>query len=361
MKIHYFASQENAGPQAQLLQRRGITYGWIAVDGLAAMPSAEEVQHAWRADQAVLLPGVLAGELPRFAGEIAQAQQLMEQVLDGESLAELLDAEPYAERLAADFSLTAASFEENDEQGIEKVYFDAWQDDDVAADDLWCKASWLSFDDTDASLRFRFSFGMEGYEDVAADPERQRWAARLTDAVFPESAAITQHGELNALLRRMLDCREVEYAERIVYFNAPNGGAQMHHDVERGHDGVLFAQMSGSTFWLALAKPLLMDEIDAYLAQAPAGEWTELHALAQDRPALASHLDEPEHDLAESLLDRCPDFCRHLIERGYAYVLAPGDVLLMPQYSLASCVWHSVICLGNEAGEGLSFALKKTA
>lgn len=257
------------------------------------------------------------------------------------------------------FDLSGTSFEEHDDQGIEKVYFDAWQDDDIVADNLWCKASWLSFEEEEGSLRFRFSFGIEGYEDVAADPERELWAARLTDAVFPESAAVTRHPGLNALLAGMLDCPRVAFNERIVYFNAPNGGAQMHHDVERGHDGVVFAQMSGSTFWLALAKPRLLDEIKAFLAQAPAAEWTELRKLAADRQVLAAYLDESDHELAEQLLDREPDFFRHLIERGYAYVLEAGDVLLMPQLALDTCVWHSVICLGEEVGEGLSFALTR--
>ncbi|WP_217994848.1 hypothetical protein [Methylogaea oryzae] len=283
----------------------------------------------------------------------------MEQTLEGSDVAESFEGEPYARRLPPEFALTGTSYEEHDDQGIEKVYFDAWQNDELAADDLWCKASWLSFEDDDASLRFRFSFGMEGYEDVAADPERQMWAAKLTDAIFPESAAVTAHAGLNALLAHMLDCERLAFAERIVYFNAPNGGAQMHHDVERGHDGVVFAQMSGSTFWLALSKPKLLDEIDAYLAAAPAEQWGDLRALAKDRQALACYLEERDHELAEQLLDRTPDFFRHLIERGYAYVLRPGDVLLMPQYSLDTCVWHSVICLGDEAGEGLSFALKR--
>ncbi|MDD5035055.1 MAG: hypothetical protein PHE55_09875, partial [Methylococcaceae bacterium] len=240
----------------------------------------------------------------------------------------------------------------------EKVFFDAWQEDDIVADNLWCKASWLSFDEEDGSLRLRFSFGIEGYEDVAADPERQFWAAKLTDAIFPESAAVTEHPGLNGILAEMLSCQRLAFTERIVYFNAPNGGAQMHHDVERGHDGVVFAQMSGSTFWLALSKPKLMDEIDAFLAESTA-DWLELRKLTADRTSFAAYLEQSDHELAEALMDRHPEFFRHLIERGYAYVLRPGDVLLMPQYSTDTCVWHSVLCLGDEPGEGLSFALKK--
>ena len=356
MTLRYLTSPES--DTDSLLCRRGIDYGWLGEIGRPAMPVADDIKSRWNKDEAVFLPGILANTLPQFATPIAQAHRLYEETRDGTVLSELLEAEPYAERLQPNFDLSGTSFEEHDDQGIEKVYFDAWQDDDIVADNLWCKASWLSFDDEDGSLRFRFSFGMEGYEDVASDQDRQTWAARLTDAIFPESATVTENASLRAILNHMLDSQHVAFMERIVYFNAPNGGAQMHHDVERGHDGVVFAQLSGSTFWLALSKPRLMDEIVAFLDSAPSDDWQELRALSRDRQALACHLDDPDHELAEALIDRTPEFFRHLIERGHAYVLHPGDALLMRQNNLETCVWHSVICLGEEAGEGLSFALK---
>ncbi len=341
------------------LLRRGFEYGWIDVKMRGIMPDAAEVGRAWQNHEAIFLPAILADTLPSYQSDIAQAHSLMDKVRSGADLSELLEAEIYQDRLQASFELSGVSLEDNDDQGIMKVIFDAWEEDEMVADNLWCKASWLSFDEEDGSLRFRFSFGFEGYEDVAADPVRQDWAARLTDAVFPESAAVTAHPGLNALLQAMLDCQRVGFMERIVYFNANNGGAQMHHDVERGHDGVVFAQLSGSTFWLALPKPKLLDEIGAFLAQAAADKWPQLRQLATDRQALSDYLDERDHEWAEDLLDRTPEFFRHLIERGFAYVLVPGDVLLMPQQSLDTCVWHSVICVGNETGEGLSFALQR--
>ncbi len=323
------------------------------------MPDAAEVKRAWQNNEAIFLPAILADALPFYQPDIAQAHSLAEEIQQGADLSELLETEPYDLRLQPAFDLSGASFEDNDDQGIEKVIFDAWVEDEMVADNLWCKASWLSFDEEDGSLRFRFSFGFEGYEDVAADRVRQDWAAKLTDAIFPESAAMASHQYLNAILQTILDCERVGFMERIVYFNAPNGGAQMHHDVERGHEGVVFAQLSGSTFWLALAKPKLLDEIDAFLAQTPADKWPQLRKLADDRQALSDYLEERDHEWAEDLIDRTPEFFLHLIERGYAHVLKPGDVLLMPQPSLDTCVWHSVICLGEETGEGLSFALKR--
>lgn len=358
MAIHYYPPSQNPDGALPLL-RRGFDYGWIKADGIPPVPPTATIKTAWQGNEAIFLPGILRETLAEFQTDIAQAHKLMAQVLAGEDLSNLLEDEPYAERLEADFALSGASLEDNDPQAIEKVIFDAWQEDDIVADNLWCKASWLSFIDEDDSLRFRFSFGFEGYEDVAADQERQRWAAKLTDAIFPESAIVTRHEALNRLLAEMLDCGQVEFAERIIYFNAPNGGAQMHHDVERGHEGVVFAQLSGSTFWLALAKPKLLDEILSFLEMTAPELWPELRTLATSREALSSYLEEADHELAEQLIDQTPEFFRHLIERGYAQLLQPGDVLLMPQADLDTCVWHSVIGLGDKAGEALSFALKK--
>ncbi len=367
MAVQWFSSSENDPKRFELL-RRGFQLGWIREDERPSMPDAEEVKRAWHADETSMLPGILSDVIDNYATEIEQAHRLMEQTLHGEPLAPRIESEPYASRLLPKFPLLSAVFEEHDEQCIEKLFFDAEEDGNVIAEDLWCKASWLSFDDNDASMRFRFSFGMEGYEDVAADPERQMLASEITDAVFPESAAITEHKKLNDLLREMVDSKPA-YTERIIYFNAPNGGAQMHHDVERGHLGVVFAQMSGSTGWLSLPKPILIDEIQAFLAQPESHEalakvlpkiddQNALRELAEDRAALSAHMDEFDHELSEALMDRCPEFIKHLFDRGYGYILNPGDVLLMPQRDLENCAWHTVFCISEDPGEALSFALR---
>lgn len=341
------------------LMRRGFSHGWVKSVQPQAMPAPADARDAWQRRQPIFLPAILADSLPAFHADIAQASDLMERIRQGAEFSELLDAEAYQARLNPAFELSGASFEDNDPQAIEKLIFDAWEDGEIVADNLWCKASWLSFDDEDGSLRFRFSFGFEGYEDVAADPVRQAWAAKLTDAIFPESASVTQNQRLNALLRAVLACEDIGFMERIVYFNAPNGGAQMHHDVERGHAGVVFAQLSGSTFWLALSKPRLLDAMTAYLERSESGQWPELKRLAINREALAEYLEKPDHELAEALMDRDEAFTRHLLEQGHAFVLQPGDAILLPQESLDDCVWHSVFCLGDVTGEGLSFALKR--
>lgn len=369
MDICFSLVNPDADSALQPVRRRGFDLGWVKAAGPVSMPDAAAVVAGWQQDQAALLPGMI--NVNPFREEIAQAHHLMAQVLEAEEVGPFFDAEPYLSRLQY-LPMLATSAEEHDKQGIEKLYFDAEQDDgEIIAEGLWCKASWLSFHDDDASLRFRFSFGMEGFEDVAADPLKQQWAGKLCDALFPESAAVTEDAAVLNLLKTVLG-GEVAFVERIVYFNAPNGGAQMHHDVERGHDGVIYAQLSGSTFWLALAKPLLMDELTAFVADPAYSdavrsvlpdqtERDELARLLQDRVALAEYMEEPDHELVEAIMDRSAAFTGYLCERGYGYIVKAGDALLMPQRDLESCVWHAVTCLGDEPGEALSFALRRKA
>ncbi len=366
--IKYASSFQKISPAQrsgwQPLLRRGFQLGWVAEEGRPKIPTTSEVVTRWRNDQATMLPGII--DVTMWQSEITAAERLMAASLEADELSPLLEAQPYKDHLSKTFYLVASSLEEHDEQGIEKVYFDAESDGEVVAENLWCKASWLSFIEEDASLRFRFSFGMECLEDVAADPERQLWAGKLCDTIFPESKAISENGQLLSTLKEVVG-ETPAFVERIVYFNAPNGGAQMHHDVERGHDGVVFAQLSGSTFWLALSKPELMDalidfadnfgaEVEQLLPEKNDRE--KLAALLHNRAALADYMDEFDHELVESVMDRSALFTEYLVNRGYAYILHAGDVLLLPQRDLDNCVWHSVTCLGNEPGEALSFAVR---
>ncbi|MDQ6954210.1 MAG: hypothetical protein Q9M20_02055, partial [Mariprofundaceae bacterium] len=301
------------------------------------------------------IPAIAMQDVSQSKAHIQAAHQMMEAILGGIAIAEAFEEDATNQRLRPEFALLASSAEEHDEQGIEKVYFDVEKAGDICAEDLWCKASWLSFHDEDASLRFRFSFGMEGFEDVAADPERQLWAGELCERVFPESAIITKNTEILSLLQEILG-KEPAFVERIVYFNAPNGGAQFHHDVERGHAGVVFAQLSGTTFWLALDKQTLMDEMINFAENNAVSD--NLKTLIQHRGKLSDYMEEQDHAIVEELIDQQPDFIRYLIDKGYSHNLQTGDILLLPQQDLDHCVWHSVLTLGDDPGEALSFAVR---
>ncbi|MBL4759792.1 MAG: hypothetical protein JKY80_02915 [Mariprofundaceae bacterium] len=337
------------------LQRRGFELGEVTIPVEQNKPSKEQIIAAWQANKAITIPAIAMQGVVQQDTHIQAAHRMMETMLDGAELAETFEEDAINQRLRPEFALLASSAEEHDEQGIEKVYFDVEEGGDICAEDLWCKASWLSFHDEDASLRFRFSFGMEGFEDVAADPARQVWSGELCERVFPESSIITKNTEILSLLQEILG-KEPAFVERIVYFNAPNGGAQFHHDVERGHAGVVFAQLSGATFWLALDKQTLMDEMIHFAQNHAVND--DLKVLMQNREVLSDYMEEQDHAMVEEFIDQRADFIRYLIDKGYSHSLQAGDVLFLPQQDLDHCVWHTVFTLGDEPGEALSFAVR---
>lgn len=347
------------------LMRRGHMLGEIDARHIA---SARSDVSLWQRGEAVYLPALCAPGLAAAAGDIVQAKLLYLAVLDEESCEAVLAEPPYRARLEQQFESLGGSINEGDEQEIETVFFDAVDAGEIKAEDLWLKVSWLSFHEEDASLRFRFSFGVDHVEDVAADPARQRYAAALTDAIFPESRLITQNAELNTLICGLLGGESPSYVERIVYFNAAGGGAYFHHDRERGHAGVVYAQLSGQTFWLALPKQTLLAEIIAYVGDCEErDDWPftindkvrrELKALRQNEQDLSAELDSFCNDSLIQLINETGAFIERLIRHGYGKIVHTGDVLLLSQKDELSCCWHSVFCLGDEAGEALSFAVR---
>jgi hypothetical protein len=214
---------------------------------------------------------------------------------------------------------------------------------------------------------------MVGFEDVAADLERQTYAGELTEAIFPESAIISSDKKLEQQLCKALGIDRLAYVERIIYFNAPNGGAQFHQDIEPGHLGVVFAQLRGRTGWLACSKNELMDEIEKFVSNAAnhatlqqllpdANAFKELMNVSADRTQLNLWMDDnSNNEPLELLLNRCPQFYQHLSDCGYTYIINPGDIILLPQKDLNECCWHTVFCLDNFAGEALSFAIREVA
>lgn len=356
-------------PAPLLLQRRGVRLGWVLPNTAKQAPTDAELQARWQAGAPVHLPGLLRDLLPAFRREIRASERLMQRIVDGADGAALLSRAPYRHRLAPQFDMLASYCNEGDLQEIATVEFDAVRGKRILAENLWVKLAWLSFEPGDASLRFRFSFGIADCDDVAADLPRQRWAAKLAQAVFPESAIITENRPLKARLRRILGIGAMDFLERIVYFNAPGGGAQFHHDVERGHLGVIFAQLTGRTAWLALAKPVLVEELRRFLHRPETQ--TELKRLLPDsdeqslllrkartKRMLAAYFDARDNDPLERIINRSPLFVRQLLENGHGFALSPGDVLLLPQADFATCCWHSVFCLDDQPGEALSFAIR---
>lgn len=343
------------------LIRRGFKLGSAPDKPSCAKP---QITERWANGYPVLLEEIAKPSIEHHQQAILATEKLVLSVLEGNECLPLLNSPHYKARLTANFTALGCAINEGDDQEIETVLFDAVTNGEVVAEDLWMKLSWLSFAEEDASLRFRFSFGVDHEEDVAADSTRQRYAAQLTNAIFPESAIITENQSLKTTLTELLNCDNIHYVERIVYFNAPSGGAYLHHDLERGHAGVAFAQLSGSTYWLALPKNALILEIvnfvnaDVWPESVGQKAREEIRTLANNPKNLAEELDSFANSSLIHLINETETFVQQLVRNGHGQELVAGDILLLPQQDQDTCCWHSVFCLGEEMGQALSFAIR---
>jgi len=349
--------------------RRNIHSGWVNIGRPSPELIPNDITDRWIKSQPIFLSKFLTSSLPSYTANIEYSKKLYAEIIAGQAIDCLLDEPEYLTRLGEKFELLSSRFDESDRQELVSIDFDLMENGELAMEDIWMRISWLSFIETDKSLRFRFSFGMEGFDDVSLDIERQLAAAELCDRIFPESRLISHNESLKELLKKTLSVSDLYFLERIVYYNAKNGGAQFHHDAEKGHLGVVYAQLTGETLWLALSKQELMDEIQLFLSEKDHLEdlrsvvkkgvgYERLIKLTQDRVLLEQLLDDPSNDEIGELLNELPAFFEQLVNNQYAYVLRPGDLILLPQQSQQNCAWHSVFCLGEHAGQALSFAIK---
>ncbi len=153
---------------------------------------------------------------------------------------------------------------------------------------------------------------------------------------------------VRAWLRRATG-RTVRLSERILFANAPGGGAAFHHDAETGQLGVAYAQLAGKTAWLALPKRELAEHVRR-LASGPL-------ARAFEGPARALRTLERHLPGVERLLNADPRLTRALAEAGRLYVLSAGDLLFLPSPGPDDVAWHSVFALGTRPSLALSFGI----
>ena len=316
------------------LERRGSRHGTVR-PGAPLRLTPQEARERWLGAEPVLLRGAAAVGEPGAKRAISRTLAMFARLRDGAEIGPEIRRRLAGQRR---FEPAGESVDLGDEREIGKVHADLRGRGRVL-EDLWAKLSRISPDSRDDSLRIRFSFGGERLDDWSTDPVRARAADELAEAVFPECRLLTAHREAARLLRRWTGGR-VRYSERIVFSNAPGGGAVFHHDAEDGQLGVAYAQLSGRTAWLALSKRAL--------AAAVAGRRDSARALRR--------LDG--HDPAlDRLLNRTPSFTRRLVERGALFVLRAGDVLLLPSHGPDDAAWHSVFALGARPSLAHSYGL----
>jgi hypothetical protein len=333
------------------LERRGVRHGFARDDGRHDVDSmagaSADARARWRAARPLVLRGVLEPALSGARREVASTLALFDCLRRG------ADFQAWVwRRLGGDPAWTpaGASVDLGDEREILKVFAHARaRGGRAAARDLYAKLSWIAHDPRDRSLRIRFSFGAEQLFDWRHETRRAPHADLLAEALFPECAVLTEQ----VALRRWIEAlagTAVRYSERIVYNNAPSGGAVLHHDAEPNQLGVLYGQLEGATAWLALPKREL-------------GQVLRESGRARTVRGALARLDRESDGELMPLLNHTPAFTRELVERGAFLVLRKGDALILPSPGWNDCCWHAVFALGRRASLAHSyglFALRRT-
>jgi len=307
-----------------------------------------ETRARWDGDRPIHLAGILARGLPALRAPIGRTLDLFEALRDDERSFES-EVRGRLRRIKS-FSPSGSVVDTGDGREIEKVYVDGMQGRKFAARALYAKLSWIAHDPRDVSLRIRFSFGSERLFDWQKETRRAPWAARYAEAVFPECRALTGNRALMATIERLTG-RRVRLSERIIYNNAPDGGAIFHHDCEPWQLGVVFGQLAGETAWFALPKR----ELAELVAEFTRG--TKLARLCGTPARARKALDREGDETVETLLNRTPKFTRLLVERGHLLHLRAGDALLLPNHAWDDTCWHSVFALGDEASLAHSYGI----
>lgn len=322
------------------LHRRGQDLGFIV-----PLPSARRMPRdaatRWRDGEAVFLPGILGHGPRRHAAAIEETLRMFDRCRRG---ARFLDEVERRLRDDNDLRYAGSTVDQSDPREIERVFIDAEPDGEVVATDLWAKLTWIANDQSDPSLRIRFSHGKEQIEEWMSGTDRSAgWVDILAFRMFPECMAVLRCKPLLQLLGRLLQ-RPYRLSERIVYNNAPDGGAVFHHDAEPGQLGVAFSQLEGQTAWLALSKRRLAE----LLVRRGAAK-TPMQAMAR--------LDAGDDRGLWKLLNRDAEFTGHLAARGALFALQQGDAILLPSHGIDDVAWHSVIALGQRPSLAHSYGI----
>jgi hypothetical protein len=389
----FLASIETAAMRAVTLERRGAYHGeWAELDPdrlpralhdddrhLEGAALEAALARRWHATRPIVLHGIVSTE--DMTGEIEQGDALREPLAQEGGLRRFL--EERRDLLEPDFRVIGRRTSLADrERDIDRVLIESFAPNGRGRpiEDLWMKSSWLSTHDDDASLRVRISYGAERDDDAARDILRHRLVAELARRLLPCAAAVVDDPLLPPLVERL--CGEsVLFTQTIAYWNSPNGGALFHHDafaedmLDEGawrQLGVGYVQLSGATAWLAVSTPDLAARIAEFIAALIAGKmpwvraqlfadepaWQRVLALVRDPQRMASELGLPGQGCLGPLVNRGPEFTSFLADSGHAFVLAPGDAILLPNRGTSATCLHSVFCASEETGYSLSFALR---
>lgn len=365
------------------LSRRGRDHGeWVELpeaDAAPGSPLASAVLHQrWHTARPIVLRQ--SCDPTEYAPELAGRRRLFDELMERGGLRDFL--RDSRESLEPHFQVSPSRAPLFDpERDIERhllAWFADPQDERAPrAKDLWVKSGWLSAGDEDRSLRLRFSFGREGVDDASRDMRRHRRVAELAEALLPECALLHENAELFALLETFVG-EPLMLTQHVAYWNAPGGGALFHHDAFEesllgGQRGVVYAQLSGRTAWLALSIDDLAARVIEFAEYMEEGElhWVRstlfpseaaferFRNLTRDPHRVRRELARPGCGAVGPLVGRGPEFSSLLADAGHALLLRPGDLILLPNHGLARTCMHSVFSAHDGPSYGLSMAIRE--
>lgn len=370
----YIAEVQERCVAAPRLHRRGQHHGdWAELaDPLAFFPAEPLpiLARRWEDARPIVLHDALSDEVM----ELVRTDSRLPALSSPGGLAAWADEREA--HLSPDFRLLGAGAAAplEDERDVERIAF-AWEGDaGPAVSDLWMKSQALSTHPEDASLRIRFSAGEEVRDDASRDTHRHRLVAGLAERFVPELAALHRDGELRSLLGEWLRARPL-LTQAICYWNAPGGGALFHHDAfdepaSGRQRGVLYAQLSGATAWLALSLEDLVDRLREFteplepadLAElcGARGEGDAMKTLLANDGLLRRELAAPGCGRLASLVNLGPQFTGFLADAGHGFIVSEGDVIVLPNHGLERTCMHSVFCASETPAFSLSLAIRDT-
>lgn len=333
---------------------------------LGARSREPELMRRWRAARPIVLRGWASGLIQSERVPIAEWTRVIKNLRKPATLRRFL-----ASRLDRDACEAAKELDDR-ERDLEKFFIR----DATRGQRLWVKSATLTSPTTNASGRVRFSFGAEGDDDASADEAAHLRVSKLARRCLPVADALAKSRAHAGLLARLVGA-PVLLTQHIAYWNAPEGGALLHHDAfhepaRSRQRGVFYVQLSGATIWLALCTADLVRHTREFLAALASGaapwivadcfdgskNFSAVARHARDVRWLENQLTSPGCGEFAKLVNYSPEFLGTLIDAGHVWRLEAGDAILLSNFGHRRTCLHAVWCAGKTAGDALSMAIR---
>ncbi|HTF87795.1 MAG TPA: hypothetical protein VK843_05255 [Planctomycetota bacterium] len=319
----------------------------------------------WRAARPIVLPGWASALVLAERDPITNWSRVVRNLRKPGTLRKFLSS-----KLGRD-TLEAATRLDDPERDLEKFFVR----DGGSGARLWVKSATLTSPTTNGSGRVRFSFGREGDDDASADEQAHARVSEFARRCLPLADAIAKSRAHRGLLASFVGS-PVLLTQHIGYWNAPEGGALLHHDAfdepaRSRQRGVCYVQLSGATIWLALCTADLVRHTRDFLAalEAGAAPWVvddcfdnrkafaRITRRAREAGWLQEQLTSPGCGGFARMVNYSPEFLAVLVDAGHAWRLEAGDAILLPNFGRRRTCLHAVWCAGT-AGAALSMAIR---